>query len=228
MEGDFPYARHFSIGAGSPSDNSTFCVSGDGSCVPEVVFLDRDIPVTGSNKNPYVPDGSGALVDRFAAARHYKVYFEINNGDPVTLNSAPPYRKAPTAPNADRRFAGSHVDNGIGRRGPYIVLRTHLPDGYDPLGGVEPPKLTLQFPGQAPVLAPVSRDQELHLGELIPPYTQASNPVLGTDGTNSHRSRQEQRAMDVLRRRAFDALDAAKPANQVGIDDGRTASSTTR
>lgn len=189
IEGDFPHARFFSIGVNSPSDTS-FPVIGDGRGIQDVVIVDEDIIPDPGHFNPFVP---GAY--RQTPKRHYHVTVELQTGLPETLNRdavIPPYRDS-----GNLRFGGPYSINESGVSGPYLWVRIVQPDRYDPFGGVEPPVIRIQFPGEDPVLAPVSRLMAVDEGVFLPRYSLQENPAQA-DGVSRKeleaRAQQEQRA----------------------------------
>ncbi len=231
LEGDFPYSRFFSIGATSPSDDKAYCVSGDGSCAPEISYRDDEIEPDAGNFNPFQVG-----VSRKATPRHYKVSFTVDDSaapvDSGITESANNHslKMADHLNNANSLYVSPDSRGATStsqQYGPAVWVEIGLPDGFDPLGGVEPPILSLEFPTLpgTKYLAPVSRGQELHVGKLIPPYAQNGlangNRVRGTDASDplSNRSFKEAQAQDTLARRVHDALDPLTPGNGLFQND---------
>lgn len=171
IEGDFPHARMFDLQVCAPWQASLPFI-GDGTGIPEVPLLDEDIVPDPGHTNPFRPGEN-----RNARYRHYHVTFELRDGDPVVLNGnamLPPYRSP-----GNLRVGCTRLGKD-GPRGPVVWVRIFLPDGYDPYGGVEPPVLRIQYPGQAPVLAPITREVEYNINQTQgAPYTIAENPAIG-------------------------------------------------
>lgn len=195
IEGDFPHCRFFDIQVGAPWDPK-FPMFGDGTGIPEIGILDEDIVPDPGHSNPFLP---GA--DRTVKKRHFHVTLELRDGNPATLNpraGAPPYRAA-----GNLRIGGTR-HGPAGEFGPYLWIRVFLPDGYDRFGGVAPPVLRIQYPGQAPELAPPCRRIGLNNRMFLPLYSLEENPALD-DGTSA----KEREANAKLRELARTALDAA-------------------
>jgi hypothetical protein len=115
--------------------------------------------------------------------------------------------------NANSQKINPRTGKPYGFRGPYMWVRVYAPDNLDRWGGVgKPPIIRIQFPGQNPVLAPISREQELNEGQLMDPYTIDQNPALGdADG----RSQQEVNWVNTLADKALASINsAAPPGNQ--------------
>ncbi len=159
LEGDFPHARFFDIQvSGIPGARQSS--RGDGAGVHEVPLADIDIAPDPGHVNPFYP---GA--DRNATQRHFHVTYElVGSGDMNALNTfagrsavLPPYRAI-----GNLRRASNKINDGQTDLGPYIWVRVYVPDrGFasDPYGGVEPPVLRIDIPGdgRGPYLAPPTR-----------------------------------------------------------------------
>jgi hypothetical protein len=169
LEGDFPHARMMDIQVCAPWTDEQPPL-GDGTGIPEIPLLDEDIVPDPGHTNPFI-----AGADRTAINRHFHVTLELRDGNPVELNPdvmTPPYR----APG-NLRYGCTHSGQN-GTLGPYITIRVYLPDHYDPFGGVEPPVLRIQLPGETPVLAPISPVMFTNLTRRLDPYTLEENPAL--------------------------------------------------
>ncbi len=205
IEGDFPHARMMSFQVCAPWNNKAI-VSSDGSGLPEVHLLDEDIVPDPGHSNPFLP---GA--DRNAKRRHFHITFELRDGDPAILNPKavlPPYR----APGNLRygctgTVAPGSVFGADKTHGPVVYMRMYLPDRYEPYGGVEPPVIRLQFPGQNPMLAPISRSMPVNLRKFVEGYSLEENPA-GDNGL----SLKEEEAKRALRQYAK-AATTAQPTN---------------
>ncbi len=202
IEGDFPHARLFDIQVCAPWQKDLPYI-GDGTGVQEVPLLDEDIVPDPGHTNPY-----RAGADRTAKKRHFHVTLELRDGDPVALNPqamVPPYR----APG-NLRVGCTRVGKN-GERGPVVWMRVYLPDRYQPYGGVEPPVMRLQLPGQKPVLAPITREVELNIEKTrADAYRVEENPA-DRDG----RSIKEREAHEWLRQWALKSLRNAGTPGQI-------------
>lgn len=176
IEGDFPHARMMSFQVTQPWGGKALTTS-DGLGLIEVHLLDQDIVPDPGHTNPFLP---GA--DRNAKKRHFHITFELRDGDPLTLNPkavVPPYR----APG-NLRIGGTGTaapGSLFGKpktHGPAVYVRVYLPDRYEPFGGVEPPVIRIQLPGQKPVLAPISRGMPVNLQQFVQGYAINDNPAL--------------------------------------------------
>ncbi|MCI0459256.1 MAG: hypothetical protein L0Z62_20090, partial [Gemmataceae bacterium] len=204
IEGDFPHARMTSFQVCAPAD-PRFLGTSDGTGLPEIHLLDEDIVPDPGSVNPYLP---GA--DRTARNRHFHITFELRDGDPLALNGAaavPPYR----APGNLRTgctgvSAPSSLIGAPKTRGPVVYMRVYLPDNYDPFGTVEPPVIRMQFPGQEPVLAPISRGMPINLRRFVDGYALEENPAL-----ESGFSVKELEAKEALREYARNAIAQGGP-----------------
>ena len=190
-------------------------VTGDGGGLAEIVIADVDIVPDPGSTNPFLP---GA--DRNAKRRHYHVTFELRNGNAVPLNTfagqdatKPPHR-APGNLRVGGTFKynlnSEKIDPRTGKpygyRGPYIWVRYTLPDRLERFAGVDPPVIRIQFPGEEPVLAPVTREVPTSERDLLAPYGIDENPALGdADG----RSLKEVEGHEELSRRAMRSVGAA-------------------
>lgn len=195
IEGDFPHARMMSLQVCAPWSRALPSI-GDGTGIPEVGLLDEDIVPDPGHTNPYLVGAN-----RQAPKRHFHVTFELRDGNPAELNpkaAVPPYR----APGNLR--VGCRRSGKDGQRGPFVWVRVYLPDRYDPYGGVEPPVLRLQLPGQKPELAPITREIELNLMKEGEPYSAAENPALPND-----RSVKEVESLEWLRDWTLEGLKTA-------------------
>lgn len=223
LEGDFPYARYFSICMGAPTDMPRqfppppgwASVTGDGGGLAEIVIADVDIVPDPGSINPFIP---GA--DRTAKNRHYHLTFELRNGNAAALNTfsghdvtTPPHR-APGNLRVGGTFKFNRNSEKIdpttgkpfGYRGSYIWVRYTLPDRFDKYAGVKPPVIRIQFPGEEPVLAPITREIPTSEAGLLDPYGIADNPALGdADG----RSKKEFEGYLELQKRAMGSVGAA-------------------
>ncbi|QCW98825.1 hypothetical protein FGM00_01325 [Aggregatimonas sangjinii] len=147
IEGDYPYARFFSIQVTAPFDGKSFCanrVMGP----TEVSLADVDIDPLPGHVNPFLP---GA--DRGATNRKYRVEIDLAHGDPVGLNPdfKPPYRME------DSKVYGAFLQSqGTGYalyngKGPWnmggLWIRYYAPDtDKGPTAGVPLPKIHYELP----------------------------------------------------------------------------------
>ncbi|MDK3159283.1 hypothetical protein QPK87_22305 [Kamptonema cortianum] len=202
IEGDFPHARMMNFQVCAPWSPELPSI-GDGTGIPEIALLDEDIVPDPGHTNPFLP---GA--DRNASKRHYHITFELRDGNPVALNGAaaiPPYR----APGNLRYGCTQSGKNGD--RGPFIWMRIFLPDHYEPYGQVATPVIRIQFPGQQPQLAPITREVELNMTQVPQRYSIRENPAI-----EEGRSRKEQESLDALKQWARASLaQAGKPGDFV-------------
>jgi hypothetical protein len=173
-------------------------VEGDFPYAPEVILLDEDIEPDPGSVNPY---REGA--DRDAKTRHYHVTFDLVEGKWALNGKAgiPPYR----APGNHRH--GGNRSFTDGSSGPSLWVYIHLPDHYDPTGGVQPPVIRIQYPGKQPVLAPITQDMPIQLGRYLKTKPK-ENPALANG-----RSKVEQRSIDNLTAEGVANIAAATPGN---------------
>ncbi len=155
IEGQFPYARFFSIQVTPPLNATEYYTQGVFGST-EVAIVDVDIEPLPGSVNPY---RVGA--DRNAPNRNYRVDYDLKIGDPVALNGQAhvPLYRAP----GNKRTAGLIVYQGPGgltdlfsgnaRRYPRrfnfgaIWVRTFAPDhGKGPKGGVALPRIWYELP----------------------------------------------------------------------------------
>jgi len=199
IEGDFPHARLLSFQVCAPWNNKAL-VSSDGVGLPEIHLLDEDIVPDLGSVNPFLP---GA--DRTTTQRHFHITFELRDGDPVALNpqaAVPPYRAPGNLRFGCTGMAEPGSNFGAAKtHGPVVYVRMYLPDNYDPFGGVEPPVLRLQLPGQDPVLAPVSRAMPINLRQFVQNYSLEQNPALANG-----LSVKEQEANEAIRQYARNGI----------------------
>jgi hypothetical protein len=194
VEGDFPHCRLFTFQIGAPWDPE-FPYGGRGGGAPEVPLLDEDIVPDPGHVNPFV---EGA--NRTATKRHYHVTFELREGKWLEMNptgAVYPYR----APGNYR--VGGNRSGENGESGPSLWVRIYMPDHLDPYGGVAPPVIRIQYPGEEPVLATITEDVPIQLGEHIK-LGPEENPAL-VNG----RSLGEQQAIDTLRWEGLRSLSLA-------------------
>ncbi|MCU7959116.1 MAG: hypothetical protein KZQ58_03770, partial [gamma proteobacterium symbiont of Bathyaustriella thionipta] len=199
LEGDFPHARMMSFQVSAPWQQD-LPYMGDGTGIHEVPLLDVDIEPDPGSSNPFRP---GA--DRNTRWRHYHVTFVLKDGDPAVLNPdamRPPYRAA-----GNLRVAGTRSGK-YGKRGPVLWMRIYLPDGHDAYAGVSPPVIRIQRPGEAPILAPITREVELNINRTdAGDYSIKENPAFANG-----RSKREQESLQWLREWAQKGLEqAGKP-----------------
>jgi polyhydroxybutyrate depolymerase len=175
IEGDFPHARLMSFQVCAPW-NARQLVTADGVGLPEIHILDEDIVPDPGHVNPYLP---GA--DRNARKRHFHLAFELRDGDAVALNpqaALPPYRAPGNLRIGCTGTAAPGSLAGAGKtHGPVVYMRMYLPDRHEPYGGVEPPVIRIQLPGQVPELAPISRGMPINRRKFIDGYALADNPA---------------------------------------------------
>ncbi|MEO1713615.1 MAG: hypothetical protein AAFU60_09815, partial [Bacteroidota bacterium] len=153
VEGEFPACRFFSLQA-TPAFSGEEYTYDRAFGSSEVSIADVDIDPLPGHVNPF---RIGA--DRNATNRSYKVTFNLAIGDPVVLSDgqyAPPFRYP-----GNERFAGllQHqgpwgIEGGFGGitpgNGPWnlgsLWVRLYAPDGPDPMGGVDFPKVYFELP----------------------------------------------------------------------------------
>ena len=143
VEGDFPHARYLEYEILPPLDPQ-HPASGTMGETPEVPIVDADIEPDQGSTNPF---RVGA--DRNAPIRHYRLSFDLQLGNAVTLNpqamKSPEYR----APGNNRTggpfgFAGAWGDNVFTPS--LLWMRIYAPDkNVDIFGGVSLPKAMLQL-----------------------------------------------------------------------------------
>ncbi|MHC5079315.1 MAG: hypothetical protein ACYTHN_09870 [Planctomycetota bacterium] len=142
VEGDFPHARFFDYPITPPFDPRSPCAVMMGA--PEVPIVDVDIEPDKGHVNPF---REGA--NRKAEKRRYHVTFELQAGNPVTLNPkafVPPAYRAPGNTRVGGPFAYTGAW-GLGTIVPGLLwLRYYAPDrGTGPLAGVPLPKAHLEL-----------------------------------------------------------------------------------
>lgn len=143
VEGDFPHARYFEYEIVPPLDPE-HPASGTMGETPEVPIVDADIEPDAGSTNPF---RVGA--DRNATNRRYRLAFDLQIGNAVTLNpqamKSPEYR----TPGNSRiggpfGFAGAWGDNVFTPS--LLWMRIYAPDkNGDIFGGVSLPKAILQL-----------------------------------------------------------------------------------
>ncbi len=149
VEGEFPHARFFDLQVTPSFDPASYHYDG-ATGVGEVPIVDADIEPLPGHVNPYRVDAR-----RDAAARGYRVTFDMAIGDPVALNAAfrPPYFRD-SANKSNRRvgggilFQGPWGAKGSGGHGRghwetgQLWVRLYRPDvSRDAYGGVPLPRV---------------------------------------------------------------------------------------
>jgi hypothetical protein len=163
VEGEFPHARFFDLQVTPSFDPASYHYDG-ATGVGEVPIVDADIEPLPGHVNPY-----RVAARRDAAARSWRVTFDMAIGDPVALNTAfrPPYFRD-SADKRNRRtgggilFQGPWGGNGAGGHGRghwetgQLWVRLYRPDlSQGAFGGVPLPRVRYETPdGQAYFLAP--------------------------------------------------------------------------
>ena len=182
VEGDFPYARMFTFQVGARGIRSSR-IRAAAAMRRRSFSWTRTLSLTRAASIPTVKAPTVTSKNR-----HYHVTFELVEGKWALNGQAgvPPYR----APG-NHRYGGnrSFLD---GSSGPSLWVYIHLPDKYDPTGGVEPPVIRIQYPGKQPMLAPITQDIPIQLGRYLKTKPE-ENPALANG-----RSTVEQQSMDNL------------------------------
>ena len=156
VEGEFPYARFFSIQMSPPLDPEQYYYAKQFGA-PEVPIVDVDIEPAPGHTNPFRP---GA--DRYAERRSYRVEFDMVEGDGLAVE--PAYREPLHRARGNRRKASSwqfqgplgyrDLPTGHGR-GAWddgtLWIRYYAPDNprggpVDPLAGVPLPRVHWETP----------------------------------------------------------------------------------
>ncbi|MFP4459087.1 MAG: discoidin domain-containing protein [Candidatus Zixiibacteriota bacterium] len=153
IEGEFPHCRFFSIQMSPPLSGEEYCYN-RAFGPAEVSIADVDIDPLPGHDNPF-----RVGEDRDAENRSYHVTFDLRIGNAVELSDgdfAPPYRYPGNTRyggllqyqgpwGVDGGFDGimpAHGEWNIGA----LWVRMYLPDGEDPLCGVDYPKVYYELP----------------------------------------------------------------------------------
>ncbi|UYZ61519.1 discoidin domain-containing protein [Hymenobacter weizhouensis] len=153
IEGEFPYARFFSLQVTPPLNGKEYYSGVFGTT--EVSIVDADIEPLPGNVNPY-----RAGANRRAKNRKYRMEFDLQTGDPVSLNDKahiPLYRQKSNrrtaammvyqGPYGFKNFLGLPVANPGKWNLGNVWVRIYAPDkDKGRLGGVPIPKVWFELP----------------------------------------------------------------------------------